>query len=269
MRRLALASLFSLALSSTLWAQLDNYNPYAPVVEEPPIAEDGSLNWPPFFKSASMEARFQGYFQTGSCVGTKKSIVDMLQANKVDINGLPQVSVSGTAVKVLPGMVSVIDETGKTVMIVAHPKGVSRINVSGAISPAVIRAGVALRFTGKVDAHGRGAAPLESVEIVTLNDQIRPLAVEADRVQTIVGRVAKRHGNLLQVKVEAGKLKSLTIMLSPEAKAIVNGSALDVLSLGDNVTAKGHVYSGQGSAADRTIFADDLIATKPVATAAH
>lgn len=269
MFRVALALLSCLTLSSPVWAQLDKYNPYAPVKEEPPVREDGTLNWPAFFKSASMEARFQGYFQTGSCVGTKQSIVDKLQANKVDINKLPQVSISGTAVRVLPGMVSLIDDKGKTVMVVAHPQGVSHISVTGEISPAVIRPGVALRFVGQVDAHGRGTAATESLEIVTLSTSIRPLVVEPDRVQTIVGQVTKRHGNLLQLKVDAGQLKSLAIMIAPHAKAVVNGSSFEVLSIGDEVTAKGHVYAGQGSAADRTLFADDFVGTRPVSSAAQ
>ncbi len=266
-RTFCLLGLLCLAWCSPAAAQLDNYNPYAQSEEVPAVSEDGTINWPPFFKSAKMEARFQAYFLNGSCKGTKMAINNKLNANKVDVNHLPKISIQGKAVKLLPGIVGVIEASGKTALVVTHPLGVSHVSVSGSISPEVIRPGLALRFIGKVDETGRGVDVIDSLEIVTLSEQIQPLAVTPDRVQTIVGKVTKRHGNLLRLVVDAGELKSLSILISPDAKAVVNGSSLDLLSLGDEVAVEGHVYSGQGSAADRTIFADDLAATKPTLSA--
>lgn len=232
-------------------------------MELPLISEEGTINWPSFFQSAATEARFQYYFQTGSCTGSKKSIVNMLKNNKVDVNKLPQTSLTGKAVKLLPGMVGVIDADGKTVMAVTHAQGVSRINVSGDTTQEAIRPGLTLRFAGSVDERGKGTEVIDSIEIVTLSDKIYPIAITPNHLQTIVANVTKRRGNLLRLNLNVGEVRSLSILIAPAAKTTVNGHSLDLLSLGDDVTIKGHAYSGPGVAAVNTIFADEMVVTKP------
>lgn len=261
---LVFLALCSSVLCSPSWAQSSTYNPYAPDVDLPLISEDGTINWPSFFQSAATEAKFQSYFQTGSCTGSKQSIVNMLKDNKVDVNKLPQTSLTGKAVKLLPGMVGVVDENGKTFMAVTHPQGVSRINVTGDTTQVAIRPGLTLRFAGKVDERGRGIDVIDSLEIVTLSDKIYPIAITPNHPQTIVANVTKRRGNTLQLKLNVGEVRSLSIVIAPDAKTSVNGHSLDLLSLGDEVTIKGHAYSGAGVAAANTIFADEVDATKPV-----
>jgi hypothetical protein len=263
-RTLLSVALVCVALCSSALAQSSTYNPYASDVDLPLISEDGTINWPSFFQSAATEAKFQYYFQVGSCTGTRKSIVNMLKDNKVDVNKLPQTTLTGKAVKLLPGMVGVIDANGKTVMAVTHPQGVSRVNVSGETTQEAIRPGMTLRFAGKVDEHGKGIEVLESAEIVTLSDKIYPIAIKPNHPQTIVANVTKRRGNMLKLKLNVGDIRSLSILIAPDAKTTVNGHSLDLISLGDEVTVKGHAYSGAGVAASNTIFADEVVATKPV-----
>src|SRR5687768_6480695 len=105
MLRNFLSLLFAVLCTATLFAQAERYDPYATVKEDPPISADGKINWPPFFKDAAKESRFQGYFATGSCVGTNMRIVDMLKANKVDVNALPQTSVTTQSVLVEHGTI--------------------------------------------------------------------------------------------------------------------------------------------------------------------
>src|SRR5262245_34751619 len=86
------------------------YNPYAKTDESWATAKsDGTIAWPPFFKSTAYEARFQSYFAMGSCCGTNPVINNSLKNNKVDVNELPETSVSGMAIKVEPGVVTITD----------------------------------------------------------------------------------------------------------------------------------------------------------------
>lgn len=238
------------------------YNPYARDVEEPPISKDGTIHWPPFFKSAYTEAKYQHFFQTGSCTGTKKSTVEMLKNNKVDVNQLPQASLTGKVRQLMPGIVGIVDISGKSFTVVTHPQGVSRIQVSGDSSQGAIRPGTSLRFTGSVDEHGHGVHVIDAIEIVTLSPDIQPIAVVPGHEQSIVANVSSRRKNLLHLHLSVGRLKSLSVTIAPDAKTIVNGASLDLLSLGDDVSVKGHVYSSPGTAADHTIFADDIIGKK-------
>ncbi|MCA9269535.1 MAG: hypothetical protein KDA41_13735 [Planctomycetales bacterium] len=187
----------------------------------------------------------------------------MLNDNKVEVDSLPTTTLSGRVVRLAPGAVGLVDGDGKSAVALVHPQGVSHISVSGDVPTLVIQPGVSVRFAARVDEQGRGTDPVDAWEIVTLGRDVQPTAVGPNKVQTIVGTVTKRHGDMVRVTVGDGELKSLTFMVAPEAKAVVRGSSLDLLSLGDDVVVQGHSYAGVGSLADRTIFANELTASKP------
>ncbi|MEO8496272.1 MAG: hypothetical protein ABI614_14475, partial [Planctomycetota bacterium] len=138
-------------------AQTRPYNPYAPTEEfAAPVTADGKLNWPPFFKSATMEGKYQSYFQMGSCVGTKAAVTEKLRLNKVDINELAETSLSGVAVGAAPGIVTIRGVNGEPIRIVMHPAGVSKVSVTGTMTRNQLRPGMLVRLLDSVDEHGVG-----------------------------------------------------------------------------------------------------------------
>lgn len=266
-------TMLSLALLGTLlaapgWGQQPKYNPYAQFQKNPPVLPDGTINWPPFFKSAATEARFQMYFKMGSCKGTNPRINNMLKDNKVEVNELSVVSLSGRAAQVSAAGVQMKETSGITDTLFVHPMGVSRISVTGKIPESTVVAGMTLRFVGQVDERGNGTEPIRSIEVITPTDKVKPPKVFGGQSQTIIGTVLKREGNRLQMVVNSAGIKRLNVMVDANTQVEVNGSSLDLLWPGDEISVKGHLYLGEGTSTGRAIFADDLIVTKAKAAPA-
>jgi hypothetical protein len=252
-----------LTLANLLQAQTEKYNPYAPVVEEPPISEDGKINWPKFFKSTSMEERFQGYFATGSCVGTNMRIVDKLEANKVDVNKLPRTTLQSVVFGVKPGMIATADKQGAKINLLIHPKGVSKVEVSGEVAAEQVAPGMIVRFRGAVDSHAKGIDPINSLEVISLTADLKPTTMRADHVQMIVGKVERHSKTQLVVNTGAGTLRKLTFVLPNETQVYVNGSTLDLAGLGDSIEAEGPIYSAETGL--KSLFAEKLTVKKATA----
>jgi hypothetical protein len=240
------------------------YNPYAKTDEQwTSVKPDGTINWPTFFKSAAYEARFQSYFAMGSCVGTNQVINNSLKNNKVDVNLLPEISVKGTATKLETGIVTITDSTGKPLIVVTHPAGVSKVNVAGKMPASELKPNTTVKFLGRVDERGIGTDTIDNLEVFTPGPTFHWLPVEAKRVQTITGIVTKLTGQRLQVRVDTGKVRRLTVTLSPDAMCTVDSSALTLVSPGDEVTAKGHAYSaGAGTGGMEALFAGEVSVSK-------
>ena len=263
MNRSFLSLLLAFLCIAPLFAQGEKYDPYAVVKEDPPITADGKINWPPYFKSAATEDRFQGYFATGSCVGTNMRIVNKLKDNKLDVNAFPAVNISLQVSGIQAGALG-IDATGQTFGILTHPKGVSKIEVSGQIPAESVVAGMFVRFQGKVDDHAQGVTPIENLEVFTPTADTKPIEVVAGKLQTIVGRVERRKNEMLRVNVGNGKLRLLTFKLPDDANVQVNGQSLDLVAAGDEVSVEGKIYT-TGNV--RTVFGEKLVVKKPQMTA--
>jgi hypothetical protein len=246
------------------------YNPYAPVEElAPPVAADGKLNWPTFYKSAATRQKFQRYFAIGACVGTNKEINARLLNNRVDIDKLGEKTVSGCVVRRLGGIVTIVDPTGTRFDLVTHPAGVSKVSVSGTMPVDRLRPGMTVRFVGQVDDRGMGSALLQSLTVVEPTANLRWPTVEAGRESGLTARVVRLTDDHLQVLVPVGKLRRLTFELGDETKVIVAADSLSLAAAGDVVRAKGHVYSGPGAPGGKQLLFASEIAVTIAAPVAH
>ena len=261
-RFLPLALLVGLCCVHSAAAQV--YNPYAKSDEQwASVKPDGTINWPPFFKSAAYEARFQSYFAMGSCVGTNPVINNALKNNKVDVNQLPEISVKGMATKLETGVVTIADATGKPMIVVTHPAGVSKVSVAGQMPARELKPDTPVRFLGRVDERGVGTDAVDKLEVFTPGPTFRWLPVEPRRVQSITGVVTKLTGQRLAVRVDTGKVRRLMLTLSPDAMCAVDASALGLVSPGDEITAKGHAYAaGAGTSGMQAVFAAEVTVSK-------
>lgn len=265
MIRIVVALGLIVGFTASASAQRPAYNPYAKQTEEDlaPVRPDGKLNWPAFFKSKAMEDRFQVYFAQGSCTGTNMRIVNALAANKVEVNALPEESLLGVAAKVNGGTIGMASQKGVPVTVVTHPAGVSKISVTGKMSPTDLRPGMMVKFSGRVNDHGKGMKPIENLEVFTPDARFKWRPVITDRQQSIAATVLKAEGSLLQVQVPAGRVRKLSFQVKENPEIVVSGSTLDLISAGDEISTKGHVYlSGEGAGGMPVVFASELIVKK-------
>lgn len=256
----SLACLVTLLTTQVALAQVEKFNPYAPVVEEPPIRADGKLNWPSYFKTARMEEKYRGFFETGSCVGTGKRVVSKLADNKVDVNTLPRIKLQSQALGVAPGVVRVVDAQGKLADLFIHPKGVSQIEIIGDIPTTAVAAGMIVRFSGAVDRHAHGLGPIESLEVISNSPDLKPIEVIADAQQTILGMVERHQREQLVVNAGVGHLRKLTLSLPTNTPVKVRGKTFELIGAGDEIEAEGPLFSGENG--DRSLFAEKMFVTK-------
>ena len=250
-------------LASTAAAQAPPYNPYAPTQEEAlPVAADGTLNWPPFYKDKAMHDRFQDYFAIGACVGTNPIINNQLRDNKVDVNKLGETAVQGQVVSLTPGIVTITNGVGRRTLVVTHPAGVSKVSISGPMPARQLKPDMIVRFVGKVDSHGTGIDPVDSLDVVTPGADFKWPEIEADKLETVTAKIVKITGRKLLVQVPAGKFRRPTYMLTEEPRVNVDGSSIALTSAGDAVSAKGRSYQGVGAGGMQVVFASEVTITK-------
>ena len=263
--------LATVALPDRACAQLTAYNPYADSQEMlPPVAPDGTLRWGTFYKSAALQKTYERLWNLGACRGTNKAITVPVEQNKLSIDSLVEEEFRGTVIGAAGtlegGMLAftsgpVVPDATPFVATL-HPAGVSKLTVTGSMPIARIRPGMTVRLNARVDGKGVGTEPLDSIDIVTLPARFKPVAVQPDRVDTIVGRVTQVRGGSLQVRIDAGKIRRLTLPLAPEAMARVDAAQLDIVEPGDSVTITGRLWEGEGCMGQGTIFASKVSVTK-------
>lgn len=257
---LALVSL----VPTSLFAQSAPYDPYAPQVEEPPIAEDGSLNWPVFYKSQDIQANYEKLWMTGSCLGNSKRVMAPVASNRLDINKMPEGKIEGVVMRVGQGQLFVKQADGKLKKVAVHPAGVSRIEISKDVPARWLKPGMGVRLVGQVDEAGHGIETLEELDIVTIPPGFEPDPVVAEKRQSIVAVVTSLRGNRLVLKTPAGSLHRLLFQISDETIAHVQAKDLGFASVGDVVEAKGHLYNGEKN--ESWVFASDVTVTRPKAS---
>lgn len=143
-----------------------------------------------------------------------------------------------------------------------HPKGVSRIEVSGTVSVRDLKGGMMIRLLGKVDEHAHGAAPIDALAIVSVLADHRYEDIEPGKVQTIVGRIERISSKQLVVLVPQGKVRRLTFLLADNAIVTVDSQTIDLIGPGDSLEASGPLYTGAGVGSLPVLFAEQLIAQK-------
>jgi hypothetical protein len=262
MLRAFLSLVFCLSLASGAFAQA--FNPYAAVVEEPPVREDGKLNWPKFFKSAALHNRFQTYFAMGSCVGTRKEINDMLANNELSVNALPEGKIEGRTLSADANTLTMVGPDGNPTTIVTHPAGVSKVSVTGQMHVLELQPGMLVRALAKVNANGICLEKLEALEVVTPGPGVKtePKAVEANKLQAIIGTIVKLHDDKLTLKITTGRIRKVIFTVDGNTQVDVNASSLALAGPGDKVEASGHLYKSEGKDAKQTVFAAEVTVVK-------
>jgi hypothetical protein len=248
--------------TSPLMAQVAPYNPYAASQEEvlPAVAADGTLHWPVFFKSAKMELSYQRLWNLGACRGTNMRITGPVEQNKISIDKMPEGTVEGVVTLVSTGAVMLKQSDGKLTRLVTHPEGVSRVSVTGDVPANMLKPGMQVRLVASVDEHGVGAEPIDVLDVISVDKDFTPLEVKAGAIQTITAKVVSLRGQRLQLLVGTGSLRKLTFQLDEAAIAHVMTRDIGYASIGDTLTAKGHMYSG--TATEHWVFASDVTVVK-------
>ncbi|MEI6239304.1 MAG: hypothetical protein WCR51_02835 [Planctomycetia bacterium] len=261
-----------LALAAPSDAQINAYNPYADSQENlPPVAPDGTLRWGTFYKSAALQKAYERLWNLGACRGTNMAITVPVEMNRVAIDSLPEEDFRGIVVgatgTLRGGMIAFTTADapkadGPTFVAALHPAGVSTLAVNGPLPVAALRPGLTVRFHARVDRRGNAADPLTTLEVITPPAGFKPVAIEADRDESIVGTVTRFHGGSLQVQVAAGKIRRLSIPVAADAQVRVDAGQLDLVAPGDIVSLTGHVWRGEGCLGEGTVFASAVTVTK-------
>ena len=254
-------------------AQPVPYNPYADGHDPlPPVAADGTLHWGPFYKSAAIQKSYERLWSLGACRGTNKAITIPVERNKLVIDNLPEETFTGrvraTAGTMAGGMVAftegpAIDASAAVLIAQLHPAGVTHMQVGGKTSAAAIRPGLAVRLRVQVDEKGRSADPVKAIDIVTPPNDFTPDPVRANKLDTVVGTVVQARNKMLFLKVDAGKIRRLTLPLADDAEVmIVDAAHVDLIGPGDEVEITGRRWSGDGAMGAGTVFTSRIIVNK-------
>ena len=254
-------------------AQPTPYNPYAETQDAlPPVAADGTLHGGPFYKSAAIQKSYERLWSLGACRGTNKAITTPVERNTMVIDNLPEESFSGrvraTAGTLAGGMVAFTegasdDSTAAVLVAQLHPAGVTHMQVGGRSSASAIKPGMTVRLRAQVDAKGRAADPVRSLDIVTPPEGFIPDPIRPGKLDTVVGTVVQFRGASLLLKVDAGKIRRLALTLADDAEVmIVDAAQLDLIAPGDEVEITGRRWSGEGAMGAGTVFTSRIIVTK-------
>ena len=259
--------------SCALPALAQPYNPYADGHDPlPPVSADGTLHWGPFYKSASIQKTYERLWNLGACRGTNKAITVPVERNKLIIDNLPEESFTGrvraTAGSMAGGMVAFteggsVDPSAAVLVAQLHPAGVTHVQVAGSASSASIKPGMTVRLRVQVDGKGRTTDPVRAIDIVTPARDFKPDPVRANTRDAVVGTVVQFRNGVLQVKVEAGKIRRLTLPVADDAVVlIVDAAQVDLIAPGDEVEVTGRRWSGEGAMGAGTVFASRIVVNK-------
>jgi hypothetical protein len=267
-----LALLVAVVAARPASAQLTPYDPYAESQAAlPPVLPDGTLHWGPFYKSATVQKAYERLWNLGACRGTNKAITVPVERNRIIIDNLPEASFSGTvreAAGSLAGGVIAFSEGaagGTTPVVFAqlHPAGVTRLQIGGRTTPAALRPGVTVRFRGVVDDRGRVAESPRTLDIVTPPAKFTPDPLRAGTTETVVGTIQHSRQGTLTLRVDAGKIRRVTVRVAPDAPVmIVDAAQLELIAPGDRLEVTGRRWSGEGSMGAGTVFASHVVVHK-------
>ena len=256
-------ALLAFGCGSPAQSQVVPYNPYADSQDPtPPVLADGTIHWGTFYKSAAMQKAYERLWNLGACRNTNKAITIPVENNRLKIDTLPQSTFRGVVKAVTGGnsggMVAFVESPSDGShplerVALLHPAGVSRVDVTGTAPPSFLTPGMAVRFQATVDAKGRSREPLAVIHVVAPAADAKPVAVTADREELIVGKVVSIKRGTLSVRVDAGKIRRLTLPLTEDAEVRVAGDAIEI---------EGRLWTGEGALGDGSVFADRVTVLK-------
>jgi hypothetical protein len=156
-----------------------------------------------------------------------------------------------------------VDPSAAVLIAQLHPAGVTLMQVGGRASAAAIKPGTTVRLRAQVDDKGRASETIRAIEIVTPPRGFTPDPVRVHALNTIVGTVVQVRNNALQVRVDAGRIRRLTLTLADDAEVmIVDAAQVDLIAPGDEVEVTGRRWSGEGAMGSGTVFTSRIIVTK-------
>jgi hypothetical protein len=274
---IALAALAAGATSAAALGQGAAYSPYADSRQLAPVAPDGTIRWGTFYKTAAIQQKYEYLWSIGACRGTAPDIVATVNANKLEVDALPETEFIGTVRGVaggLAGGVVAFAEAGKggqddqPLVAQLHPAGVTRLAVSGRTSADILRPGLTVRFATTVDAKGFAREPLAALAVITPPQPMRAVAVVAKEPGTVVGTVTQIKKGTLAVRVNAGRIRTLSIPLAADAVVTIDATAPELAAAGDTIKLKGRLWTGEGAMGAGTVFASDVSIHKAEVAAA-
>lgn len=254
-------------------APLNAYNPYADTQNLPPVAPDGTLRWGTFYKSAAIQQAYERLWNLGACRNTNKAITIPVEMNKVAIDSLPEEDFRGVVVgstgTIRGGMIAFTTAAAPgpdapTHVAALHPAGVSKLTVSGPLPVTTLRPGLTVRVRAEVDSKGVGTQPLAAIDVITPPPGFKPVAIQAGRVESVVGTVVRRQADTLVLQVPAGRIRRLSLPIAPDAVVSVDAAQVDLVAPGDIVTLTGRVWRGEGCLGEGTVFASVVTVAKQV-----
>jgi hypothetical protein len=258
-------------------AQIPAYNPYADSQDQtPPVLPDGTIHWGTFYKSAAIQKAYERLWNLGACRNTNKAITIPVENNRLAIDSLAEGEFRGVVQAVTGanagGAVAFVqssadNDAGAERVAILHPAGVTKVEVSGTAPVSFLTPGMAVRFQATVDPKGRATSPVGVFHVIAPASEAKPAAVNAGVEEMIVGRVVQMKRGVLAVRVDAGKIRRITLPLAPGAFVQVDGGDVGLATPGDLVEIKGRLWTGDGALGDGTVFADRISVTKK-ATAA-
>lgn len=263
---LVLAALLSGALVPSVRAQVVPYNPYVDSQPLPPLAPDGTIQWGTFFKSAEIQKKYEHLWKLGACRNTNPDITIPVAANRLNVDALPEEEFRGMVRAVSGGLAGgtvtfIRGEGGRAdeppLVAQFHPAGVTRSIVTGRSSAAILKPGMTVRLTTTIDAKGRAAEPVGEFEIISPPDG-PPVPVVVGTPGVVVGTVTQFRKGVLDVRVEAGRVRRLLVPLAEDAVATIDAAELELVSPGDSIEVKGRLWTGEGSAGAGLVFASDV-----------
>jgi hypothetical protein len=270
---LATAALAATAASSAV-AQVAAYNPSAENQEVlQPLAADGTIQWGTFYKSAAIQKAYERLWNLGACRNTNKAITLPVEHNKLSIDSLPEDEFRGVVKGVTGtntgGAVAFLqtsnDGAGPMERVaLLHPAGVSRVDVNGTAAVSLLAPGMLVRFQANVDGKGRASTPIQLLHVATPTAEAKPTAVTPGIDEMIVGKVVQLKRGMLSVRVDAGKIRRLTLPLAEDAVVEVATSQIGLVRPGDVIEIKGRLWTGEGALGDGTVFADSVTVTKTI-----
>jgi len=253
-------------------AQNTPYNPYADSQDVlPPVAADGTLHWGTFYKSAAIQQSYQRLWSLGACRGTNRAITAPVERNRLVIDNLPEASFTGTVREatgsLAGGMIAFTEGTAATsapvVVAQLHPAGVTRLAIGGRTSTAALKPGLSIRFRAELDDRGRVADPVARLDIVTPPAHFSPDPLRSGTTETVVGTIQQARQGTLTLRVDAGRIRRVTMRLAPDATVmIVDAAQVDLIAPGDRLEVTGRRWSGEGAIGAGTVFASHVVVHK-------
>jgi hypothetical protein len=252
--------------------QVVPYNPYADSQDPtPPVLPDGTIHWGTFFKSASIQKAYERLWNLGACRNTNKAITIPVENNKLSIDSLQEDEFRGVVKAVTGtnagGAVAFVEmpkdgSAGAERVALLHPAGVSRVDVSGTAGVSLLAPGMIVRFQANVDSKGKSSAPIRVLHVATPSGDAKTSAVTPGVDEMVIGKVVQLKRGILSVRVDAGKIRRLTLPLADDAVVEVATSQIGLIRPGDTIEIKGRLWTGEGALGDGTVFADELSVTK-------